>query len=170
MVQAAEARPQDALSRQSVFPLLLGVLYLVLLLAPWVLTCVLAQNPNMLGWSSKHDVHSPTSKFYVDYSVVTAIEVLDAVAVVVSLPVLSALLARAAVVFSQRRNKKRGAPQKLTVRQLFALADRGWWNLLSVLDEATSSLLLVLGWFLLLVAFLLPIVYVSKEEVCFTMQ
>lgn len=162
MVRAAElpSESHGSLSIQSGLPLLIAFSYLALLITPWALTCAVAWNPDILAQRTMN-ARDPTNDFYVSYSAVQAIEVLDAMAAVVSLPVLSSLLARAAVVFSQRRRGGgTGSHRKLTVRQLFALADRGWWNLFLVLKKSTSSLLLVLGWLLLLVAFVLPLVYV----------
>lgn len=76
--------------------------------------------------------------------------------IILCFPVLSALLTRAAVVYSQRYRTDQN--HHLTVRQLFALADQGWYNLLLVLQKPAISGLLVFGWLLLAVALVLPIV------------
>lgn len=49
----------------------------------------------------------------------------NSIASIITVPIISALLAQAAVVYAQRRRKD----QYLSVRQVFALADGGWSNL-----------------------------------------
>jgi len=56
------------------------------------------------------------------YAWIGAIKVLNSIAGVVTIPIISTLLAQAAVVYCQRRK----AVQSLNIRQVFALADRGW--------------------------------------------
>lgn len=160
MVNANDLRSEHVLHFQSLIPLLLSVVYLVILITPWALTCVVASNPRILVRKNPkktdyyYDLPESPVTYTIDYKLITAVNVLNTVAVVVSLPLLSYLLSRAAVIFSQRRNEK----QELTVRQLFALADHTWWNIFSVLTEGKSSVLLVLGWVILALAFVLPIV------------
>lgn len=154
MVHAVEVSPRPTLFRQSIIPLLIATAYLVFLLVPWVLTCIIARNPNFILTTSSRYKYDVDRRYSANYTILTAIDALNALAVVLSLPVLSSLLARAAVVFTQRRKEN----QKLTVRQLVALADRGWWNVSLVFQRWTSSLLLFFGWVLLLIAFVLPIV------------
>lgn len=168
MVNAAPSlpmSPKKVLSRQSPIPLLLALVYLVFLITPWVFTYKIARNPASLvratgsrflelGWGDVIEF-GDFKTFSINYSRLLAVNILNSVAVVLSLPILSALLARAAVVFSQRRkiNEKLG----LSVRQLFALADRGWWNVFLVLQKSTTSILLICGWVLLVLAFVLPL-------------
>lgn len=152
MVRAAEVRPSGELHMQSGFPLVLAIIFLASQIVPWALTCVVARNPGMLVNSRDQEAYISLD-FYEDYTVTTTIDVLNAMGVVVSLPILSALLARAAVVYSQKRKRRR----QLTVRQLFALADRSWLDALSVLQRSRSSVFLNIGYAFLLVAFVLPI-------------
>lgn len=86
-------------SRQSPVPALVALVYLVFLILPWVLARKVANDPESLIRT-----HSGGSyHFRFDDSIVAAIPVLEAVQVILCFPVLSTLLARAAVVFSQRR-------------------------------------------------------------------
>lgn len=118
--------------------------YILLIVVPWVLTCLLAHRPinaasyvrqqgfrdqevtTMRNWNSAvgvlnaiaglitstqyvYDVLPTTHTNYVNYYLV---------------PVLSAVLAQAAVLFCQRRKTN----EFLSLRDMFALADRGWTN------------------------------------------
>ncbi|KAH7355564.1 hypothetical protein BKA66DRAFT_382204, partial [Pyrenochaeta sp. MPI-SDFR-AT-0127] len=105
-------------------------LYVPLLIIPWVLTCVLDYHPadrasyfNQSGLSQ--------SSLTLHRRLVNALAVLNSFASIVTIPIISALLAQAAVVYTQKRRKN----QTVSVRQAFALADRGWSNL-SILQEA----------------------------------
>lgn len=144
----AQAEANRILLSQPLLPLVLAVFYIALLVVPWVLTCKIADQPSFIV-----HIYDRGYNYYVQHGWVTAINVLNSLAAVLSLPILSALLARAAVVFSQRR--KPG--QTLSVRQLFALADRDWYNFLKVLSPVGSSALLRLGFLVLFIAVSLPL-------------
>ncbi|KAG8159181.1 hypothetical protein KVR01_010842 [Diaporthe batatas] len=145
----SHAQDSQTLVSQSWLPLVLAVLYVALLVVPWVLTCKIATEPAfIISLSSKH------ISYYVQNGWVTSIDVLNSLATVLSLPILSALLARASVVFSQRRRPA----QALSLRQLFALADRGWYNLSKAVSSVHSSPLLRLGCLLLFISILLPLI------------
>lgn len=117
------------------------IFYIPLLVIPWALTCVLAIRP--LNASSYIDQSGGISAYEIlnIWGWVAAIRVLNAINGVAAIPVISALLAQAAVVYSQRRKKK----QTLNVRQVFALADRGWaditilWGAFGSNQARTSS-------------------------------
>lgn len=149
-------------SRQSVVPVLLALLYLLFLLVPWALTYKIAKDPAFLIRKTDTSFFEYNYAFYrlwsfrLDYSLLAAIPILDAIQVILCFPVLSALLQRAAVVYSQRN--KAHQKHNLTIRQLFALADQGWYNVLLVFQRSAISELLVFGWLLLAVAFVLPLV------------
>lgn len=149
IAQARAQKKSRILLSQSRSTLVLAVFYIALLIVPWALTCQISTQPSFIiqvyRWKTRH---------YIQYGWVIAIKVLNSLAVVLSLPILSALLARAAVVFSQRRRPG----QTLSVRQLFALADRDWYNLSKVLSPVRSSPLLRLGFLLLFIAILLPLI------------
>ncbi|KAL2279861.1 hypothetical protein FJTKL_13211 [Diaporthe vaccinii] len=91
----AQADANRILLPQPLLPLVLAVFYIALLVVPWVLTCKIAAQPSFLvhfyDWGFE---------YYVQHGWVIAINVLNSLAAVLSLPILSALLARAAVVLS----------------------------------------------------------------------
>ena len=79
--------------------------------------------------------------------------VLHGIAAVIALPVMYALLARAAVVYSQRTNAK----QTLNVRQLFALADGNFLRAVGRKPEHGGTMLANLGAVLIVLAAVTPI-------------
>jgi len=94
--------------------LYIGLSYLIVLVLPWGLTVHFSRVAegliddagkvaNLAQWT-------------------TAVDVLSVLCALVALPVIYALLARAAVVYSQRTSVKR--TRIFNVRQLFSLADR----------------------------------------------
>jgi hypothetical protein len=96
-------------------------LYIPLVTLPWIMTVFLSRRPFGHDSYAKHQGFSEPEIFLVK-NWVTAINVLNSIANMVTVPILSALLAQAAVVYTQRRSPS----QQLIVRHLFALADRGW--------------------------------------------
>lgn len=56
---------------------------------------------------------------------VTAISVLNSIASLLAVPVVSFVIAQTAVIFSQ----KRASTRQLSVRDVFALADRAWTDI-----------------------------------------
>lgn len=145
----AQAKATQVLLSPPRFPFVLAVFYIALLIVPWVLTCKIASQPSWIIQVWRWD-----TRYNFQYGWLIAINVLNSLATVLSLPILSALLARAAVVFSQRR--KPG--QTLSLRQLFALADRDWYNFFRVLSPVASSAFLRLGFLVLFIAALLPLI------------
>lgn len=101
--------------------------YLPLLVVPWVLTCVLMFRPiflpayiNQWGEYSMADMHTMENWRM-------AVDILNRIAATLGLPVVSALMAQAVVVYSQLR--KAGDQKRLSALHLFALSDRGWMDL-----------------------------------------
>lgn len=97
--------------------------YIALILTPWIVTAKLSFHPlTKPSWTYAPGIS------YKDYKTMQAwaraIPILNAVAAILAIPILSAVIAQAAVVFAQRRHHG----QRLSVRQLFALADRSWRN------------------------------------------
>jgi hypothetical protein len=95
--------------------------YVPLIIVPWALTCVLAKRP----------INAPSyvnQMGFLNYTVMTfrnlrvAVDVLNTIAALVTIPFLSALLAPAAVVFAQRRT----SGEIMSLHDVFVLADRGW--------------------------------------------
>ena len=105
-------------------------IYVPLLLIPWALTCLLTYRP--AGSSSYLDQHGFTGgNIATQKRLINALAVLNSFTSIITIPIVSALIAQAAVVYTQRRHKN----QSVSVRQAFALADRGWSNP-SILYEA----------------------------------
>jgi len=152
-VQAQEVTLPPTLStvlnyRPKVLYILL--IYIPLLLAPWILTCVLANAP--FGYSSylKQRGQISPDVLATAHAWMVVVRMLNSIAAVVTIPVLSAILAQAAVVYTQRRSLQ----QNLSMRQTLALADRSWqdWILLgktglgmSTVGRGASSLFLWLA-------------------------
>ncbi|KAI0102589.1 hypothetical protein GGR51DRAFT_527021 [Nemania sp. FL0031] len=110
-----EAKEKPALRRRKT-PICLLILYLPTLIVPWVLLVV----------TSRRATSDQTGKVYSsNVAAVTAARVLNSFNGIFTVPVLSALLAYAAVVHAMRRKEN----QQLNAQQLFALADRGWSNI-----------------------------------------
>jgi hypothetical protein len=104
--------------------------YIPLLVVPWVLTCVLVYHP--LGARSYYDQAGlDEDKLTLHRRMDNALAVINSFTGIVTIPIISALLTQAAVVYTQRRRKD----QFISVRQVFALADQGWSNF-AVLSEA----------------------------------
>lgn len=104
--------------------------YIPLLIIPWVLTCVLAHHPaNLSSYFDQAGLSRESINLHT--RLINAVAVLNSIASIVTIPIISALLAQAAVVYTQRRHKS----QSVSIRQTFALADRGWSNL-GILWEA----------------------------------
>lgn len=117
------------------------VFYIPLLVIPWVLTCVLAVRPlNARSYINQGLGISPNEIINIG-SWLAVVQVLNSIRGVVTIPIVSTLLAQAAVVYSQRRKAK----QSLSIRQTFALADRGWsditilWGSFGSNEAGTSS-------------------------------
>jgi hypothetical protein len=122
-------------------PIVLFILYFILLIVPWILTCVLVDRP--FTTSKYHDQRgrlSPSNWLF-SWSLVAFIRVLRSLSSIITVPITTTILAYAAVTFAQNRYPG----QKLSVAQLLALSDRGWtdvtvlWH--SHRDERSSSLL-----------------------------
>lgn len=98
--------------------------YLSMLITPWALTCILVHHPisrpsyldQAIGLTER-DI-SEMEQWY------SFIRILDGITSTIAVPVVSALLAQAAVIYTQRRKSS----QKLGIRQMLALADGGWKN------------------------------------------
>ena len=113
-------KPKLLLRRTTTMYLL--ILYLPLLVVPWVFICILNERP--IGITSYYNQNPGLSRnqFRNIRASISAAQVMNAVAAVLVIPVLSAIVAEAAVVYCQRRHED----QTLTIRQTFALADRAW--------------------------------------------
>lgn len=121
--------------------------YLPVLICPWVLTCIVMYRP--LSHPSYTDIQGgiTTRDVEVMKGVAIFVNALAKISSTLAVPVVSALLSQAVVVYVGTRRS--GHERRLNVRQLFALADRGWsdlpilWEALS--DNTISSSLLWMG-------------------------
>ncbi|KAF9893791.1 hypothetical protein FE257_009961 [Aspergillus nanangensis] len=108
--------------------LVLALLYAALVLAPWVITCLLANRPITTSGHygdvdnyNRYDAETTQSPFKKNERWYHAAQVIQAIASVLALPLTSSICASAAVIYMQRN-------QRLTMPQLMTLADRGWMN------------------------------------------
>ncbi|TPX14543.1 uncharacterized protein E0L32_005235 [Thyridium curvatum] len=108
----------------------ISLAYIVLLVVPWALTCCLWYRPDaIIRPQRRHFYGTWTQQDYDDAWTRSAAATKIAAALinltgVLGIPVVVALLARAAVVASMRRRPG----QKLNARQLFSLADGHWFS------------------------------------------
>ncbi|KAL5622637.1 hypothetical protein FOBRF1_001887 [Fusarium oxysporum] len=132
--------------------------YLLILVLPWMFTCFLMIRPinkesyfNQAGSITPGDVDNWHRSR-------VALSSLTAISSVIGLPIVSGLLAHGAVVYTQLRNPG----QKLSVLQLFALADREWldprylFKPPSKFKSTERSLYLWLATFLILITAIQP--------------
>lgn len=127
---ATACRPPLRYHKTSIWLL---VLYLPTLIVPWVLTCVLDRRP--LGHSTYWDQtgNGPTTD--VNVVPILFIQLLSSLNSVLVIPIISTLLAHAAVVYAMRR-----APdQKLDMLQLFVLADKKWTDITTLWSARTNG-------------------------------
>jgi hypothetical protein len=102
-------------------------LYLPLIIVPWALTCVMSKRP--LTASSYYNQHG-----FEDIDIdriekwVLAVNVLNSIASLITIPVLSALVAQAVAVYSQ----KHFTNDDYHLQYLVAFADRGWTDPLTL--------------------------------------
>lgn len=105
----------------------LSFLFIALLVAPWVLTCILEKRPiggHIQSWSLINgtlgeDTVSEAEGWY------RALEGLRTVTAVVTIPAISLVLSHAAVVLLQRQHPK----QRLNALEMLDLADAPWSRL-----------------------------------------
>lgn len=132
--------------------LVLLACYLPFLIIPWVFTCVMAIRPlGLPSYYNQKGEYGPDMYLVIQFWM-GCIRVLNSIASILTIPIVSALLAQGAVVYAQRKKVK----QKLSLRQTLTLADRGW-NDLPTLWKAfqgigTSSIYLWLAAGLLLLS------------------
>ncbi|CAI6334268.1 unnamed protein product [Periconia digitata] len=98
-------------------------LYIPFVIIPWTATVVLSYRP--IAKFANTYYYPPgftTDEFKHLQSWVTAVNVLNSIASLLAVPVVSFVIAQTAVVFSQQKTPTR----QLSVRDVFALADRAW--------------------------------------------
>lgn len=128
------------------------LLYLPVLILPWVFTCIMMFRPIMKGSYINQIGEYSMADIYRMQRWHTATDILSGIASVLAVPTVSALLAHGAVVYTQRRK----AGQDLNIRQMFTFADKGWtdipilWFALWNPSQKRSSRYLWFGAFLVL--------------------
>ncbi|KAH6017010.1 hypothetical protein HBI82_111500 [Parastagonospora nodorum] len=97
------------------------IFYIPLIIIPWALTCVMAKRP--LSASSYYNQHG-LSDLDIDRIEKWAISVnvLNSIGSLITIPVLSTLIAQVAVVYSHQHHKD----SDYRLQYLVAFADRGW--------------------------------------------
>lgn len=121
--------------------------YLPVLVFPWVLTCITMYRPLSHPSYIDQQLGITTRDVETMKGVAILVNVLGKIASTLAMPVVSALLSQAAVVYVGNRRAEQS--RWLNVRQLFALADRGWsdfpilWAALR--DKTISSKFLWMG-------------------------
>ncbi|KAH7313708.1 hypothetical protein B0I35DRAFT_480376 [Stachybotrys elegans] len=111
--------------RYHITPAVVFFIYMIILIVPWVLLCILAERP--FSASSYYDQRGTMTRQDIQAidAVVRFANGMRAMSALLSIPITSTIMAYAAVRYSQRRK----ADQVLSTRQLFFLADRGWMDL-----------------------------------------
>lgn len=130
------------------------ILYLVLLIAPWVTNVILMYEASNTKGFKQRGGRSLNRVINLEGWYAASL-VLDKIQALLAIPIVSGLLAQAAVVYSQRRT----AAQELSVRQLMALADRSWADvpgLWAARHRDVGSRLVWLGGLLILIVSVQP--------------
>jgi hypothetical protein len=131
-------RPSDPILRYRKRSLYLLALYLPFSIIPWVLTCVIDIRPiNYPSYINQTGSYTPEGLARTT-NVSSAIRILNSINSLITVPLVSSLLAHATIVYTQRGS----VAQTLNIRQTFALADRSWsdwWTLLLSLIGSTSA-------------------------------
>ncbi|KAL9064636.1 MAG: hypothetical protein Q9157_007761 [Trypethelium eluteriae] len=138
LLEASEKVSSRSTTKLSFSPYVLFpvLVYATLALFAWAITCILSSHPIKAGLDSYayRVVNSsdplacragPAPDFTANARWFRAARVAQAITNVLSVPLATAVCARAAVVFTQRGRKD----TKLSLRQMMVLADRGWNDL-----------------------------------------
>lgn len=108
--------------------LVLLIIYLPIIIIPWVLQQVLAVRPlNEPSYYNQRGEYGGNT-YLASLWWPVMVRLLNVVGALITVPVVGALLSQAAVIYSQRRH----LGQQLNLRQTFALADKSWGDVLAV--------------------------------------
>jgi hypothetical protein len=101
----------------------LVALYLPFVIVPWVITIILSYRPISQHTNTYYYPKGFTPEEYRQMqSWARAVKILNSIASLLAVPVVSFVIAQSAVIFSQQRASTR----QLSVRDVFSLADRAW--------------------------------------------
>ncbi|MCJ1387060.1 hypothetical protein MMC17_010189 [Xylographa soralifera] len=156
-------KPVDAGElRKHVLGLWLIILYALIAILSWTITCVLCYQP--IGIPTYFDQVGNYSRSRYESSERWRVAATLGTSVVgaISIPVTSAICAKAAAVYCQRRSDVKAPP--ITLRQMLALEDKGWSDSAVIRDvlrpstsRQTRSPLLMFAAVLVVIAFFIPI-------------
>ncbi|TLD16626.1 uncharacterized protein PgNI_00686 [Pyricularia grisea] len=140
--------------------LVVFMVYLVLLLISWVAACVYSLRPSLStsdyedaqGKLSPEALHSVTTW-------TTAIRALNTMVAISTIPVVSAILAHAAVAYAQKQNES----NKLSPRQLLSLADEPWARLTANHTSGFALLGLILVTYCVVFSFIRAVAIKPQE-------
>lgn len=110
--------------RHHSYAVIVIICYIPIVLVPWIATAYLSHRPfsrKTYYYQEGFDIEEISTL----QSWATAIDVLNSIASLLAVPITSFVLAQVAVIFSQGRKSSR----QLSVRHLFALADRAWTDI-----------------------------------------
>jgi hypothetical protein len=108
-------------AKYHIHAMVLILVYVPLLVLPWVLTCVIAKRPlNATSYFNSRGFEDSEIRHMYDSA--RAIDVLNSVGSLVTIPILSALIAQAAAAYSHKHHSN----PDFRLQHLVALADRGW--------------------------------------------
>ncbi|KAI6570049.1 hypothetical protein MCOR09_005024 [Pyricularia oryzae] len=140
--------------------LVIFMVYLILLLISWVAACVYSLRPS-LSTSDYEDAQGKLSPEALQSVTTwtTAIRALNTVVAISTIPVVSAILAHAAVVYAQRQNDS----NKLSPRQLLSLADEPWARLTANHTSGFALLGLILVTYCVLFSFVRAVAIKPQE-------
>ncbi|RSL81377.1 hypothetical protein CEP51_005900 [Fusarium floridanum] len=108
--------------------------YFPLLILPWMFTAILMFRPiNLHSYLNQTGIYRPKDITYLKRFRL-AVDILTQIAATLGIPIVSALLAHGAVVYTQRRR----SGQHLDLLQFFTLADRQWLNVRHIWKSFTT--------------------------------
>lgn len=139
--------------------LILLSLYVPLMTIPWTLSCVMSHRPVMAPsyYTQQGLLRKDVERIR---GWMTAINVFNAIAGLITIPILTALVAQASAVYTERHS----ARGTLKSSHLFALADRVWTNPLVATKSSVST---SFGAF---IAFAASVILLGKPHICTTLS
>jgi hypothetical protein len=113
-------------------------IYACLALTAWILICLLAFRPlttKHYGFHAQNPHnYAIQAKFEMSAELYRAARTIQAIVTVLTIPLTSAVCSAAAVIFVQAKRKER----HLTMRQMMALADKGWTDPATIVSLLTG--------------------------------
>lgn len=130
------AKKEEPVLRYRKTPIVLLVFYLITLIVPFILTCILDKRP--LTTSTYNDQRGRVDSYsYLSFwGLLAFIQALRSVSGILTIPITTTILGYAAVTFAQ----KRFDGQRLSISQLFALTDRGWADITILLCAGSNGM------------------------------